>query len=54
MTQMKRIQNLAGQEPPPKRKRYMQTEGRLRAVTEDYHNRDQLDFLRSIAHNWAF
>jgi hypothetical protein len=44
-------QVLGGQEPPPKKKKYMDCNARLVSVTRDFAKRELMAFLRSIAHN---
>lgn len=44
-------QYLAGQTPPPSRKRYRELAARLLAVVEDYGNRSVLEYLKGIASN---
>lgn len=47
-------QMLAGQQGPPKRKKYQDLSTRITNLVRDYENRDVLDFLRGVAHNLQF
>ena len=49
-----KIEALSAQEPPPKRKKYVELDARIKYLVEDFQNRDVIDFLRGIAHNLKF
>ena len=49
---MKIEQYIAGQQPPVSRKVYRDTARRIEDIVKDYENRNILDFLRGIAHNF--
>jgi hypothetical protein len=44
----------AGQAVPPKNKRYADISRRIQSIVQDYQNRDHIEFLRNIAHNFEF
>ena len=48
------IQNLAGHPPPARRRRYVDANQRILAIVDDFQNRDNMEYLRSIAHNLGF
>ena len=49
-----KIEALSAQEPPPKRKKYVDLDAQIKHLVEDFENRDVIDFLRGIAHNLKF
>jgi hypothetical protein len=52
LNEMKIEQYIAGQHPPVSRKVYRNTAQRVEDIVKDYENRNILDFLRGIAHNF--
>ena len=57
---LKREQNLiqvniaqarAGHQPEPQRRRYLDSNQRIKNIVQDYHNRDIMQYLRGLAHN---
>nr|XP_004227365.1 uncharacterized protein LOC101242881 [Ciona intestinalis] len=47
-------QYVAGEDLPPRKKKYRDAAERLRRVVSDYPNREMLDYLRGVAHNIGF
>ena len=45
-------QYIAGIDPPPSRKVYRDTAQRILSIVRDYANRDLLDYLQGLAHNF--
>lgn len=43
---------LAGNEPPRKKRKYLEADTRIRNLVQDYHNRNIIQFLRGISHNY--
>ena len=41
----------AGHQPEPQRRRYQDSNRRIKNIVQDYHNRDRLQHLRGLAHN---
>ena len=41
----------AGHQPEPQRRRYQDSNRRIKNIVQDYHNRDRLQYLRGLAHN---
>ena len=41
----------AGHQPEPQRRRYQDSNLRIKNIVQDYHNRDRLHYLRGLAHN---
>ena len=41
----------AGHQPEPECRRYQDSNRRIKNIVQDYHNRDRLQYLRSLAHN---
>lgn len=54
MNEMKIEQYIAGQEPPPGRLRYRDCAKRILQIVNDYANREIMDYLRGLAHNYNF
>ena len=48
------VQAEAGHPPPRQRRRYVDNNRRILNIVDDYPNREQLQYLRSIAHNINF
>ncbi|KAK4879731.1 hypothetical protein RN001_007877 [Aquatica leii] len=44
-------QLIAGREPPPKKRKYVEADRRIKSMVENY-NRNIIDFLRGISHNY--
>ena len=42
-----------GDEPPHKRNKYLQTDMRIKVIVEDFENRKIMEYLKSMAHNFA-
>lgn len=47
-------QYFAGNEPPTMKKRYRDSSKRIQRIVSDYSNRNLLDYLRGLAHNYGF
>ncbi|ESN98187.1 hypothetical protein HELRODRAFT_177435 [Helobdella robusta] len=47
-------QYVAGANPPPSKKVYRDTAVRIKRIVQDYDNRDRMDYLRGLAHNFNF
>lgn len=47
-------QYVAGANPPPSKKVYRDTAVRIQRIVQDYDNRDRMDYLRGLAHNFNF
>ena len=47
-------QYLAGQQPPPGRRKYRDCAGRIRGIVDQYGQIDTIDYLRGLAHNFNF
>jgi hypothetical protein len=45
---------LVGQPPPPKRRKYKDSDQRINTIVATFHERDILDYLRGIAYNFSF
>ena len=41
----------AGHQPAPQRRRYLDSNQRIKNIVQDYHNRDIMQYLRGLAHN---
>ena len=41
----------AGHQPEPQRRRYQDSNRRIKNIVQDYHNMDRLQYLRGLAHN---
>ena len=41
----------AGHQPEPQRRRYQDSNRRIKNIVQNYHNRDRLQHLRGLAHN---
>ena len=41
----------AGHQPEPQRRRYEDSNRRIKNIVQDYHNIDRLQYLRGLAHN---
>ena len=41
----------AGHQPEPQRRRYQDSNPRIKNIIQDYHNRDRLQYLCGLAHN---
>ena len=41
----------AGHQPEPQRRRYQDSNRRIKNIVQDYHNRDRLQYLRGLAHS---
>ena len=41
----------AGHQPQPQRRRYQDSNRRIKNIVQDYHNMDRLQYLRGLAHN---
>ena len=41
----------AGHQPEPQRRRYQDSNRRIKNIVQDYHNRDRLQYLRGLTHN---
>ena len=41
----------AGHQPEPQRRRYQDSNQRIKNIVQDYHNMDRLQYLRGLAHN---
>ena len=41
----------ADHQPEPQRRRYQDSNRRIKNIVQDYHNRDRLQYLRGLAHN---
>lgn len=52
LNELKIEQYIAGQHPPKSRKIYRDTAQKIEDLVYDYENRDLIDFLRGIAHNF--
>ena len=48
------VQAEAGHPPPAQRRRYVDCNQRIIAIVDDYPNRDNMRYLRGIAHNLGF
>jgi len=48
------IQAVAGHPPPPQKRRYTNCNGRILVIVDDFPNRDNIFYIRSIAHNLGF
>ena len=49
-----KIASLIAQGPTQRKKKYVDLDARLKTITNDFPNRDIMDFLRGIAHNLQF
>jgi len=52
LNELKVEQYIAGQQPPAPRKVYRDTAQRVEDIVKEYANRNILDFLKGIAHNF--
>ncbi len=43
---------IAGHPPPLKKRKYRDCDTRIRTIVDDYRNRNFIDYLRGIAHNF--
>ena len=41
----------AGHQPEPQRRRYLDSNQRIKNIVQDYHNRDIMQYLWGLAHN---
>ena len=51
LTQVNIAQAQAGHQPEPQRRRYLESNQRIKNIVQDYHNRDIMQYLRGLAHN---
>ena len=51
LNQVNISQARAGHQPEPQRRRYEDSNRRIKNIVQDYHNRDRLQYLRGLAHN---
>jgi len=54
MNETKIEQFIADQQPPAGRRRYRDCAERIQRIVNDYANRQTLDYLRGLAHNYNF
>lgn len=54
MNEGKIEQVLSGVEFPPAKKKYRDCAERIRRIVAQYENRDLIEYLRGVAHNFAF
>lgn len=54
LNEMKIEQYIAGQEPPRGRRQYRDCAARIQRIVNDYANRELIDYLRGLAHNYGF
>ena len=45
-------QFLLGDEPPHKRNKYLRADMRIKVIVEDFQNREIMEYLRGVAHNF--
>ena len=50
LTQVNIAQARAGHQPEPQRRRYLDSNQRIKNIVQDYHNQD-MQYLRRLAHN---
>ena len=51
LTQVNIAQARAGHQPEPQRRRYLDSNQRIKNIVQDYHNRDIMQYLQGLAHN---
>ena len=51
LTQVNIAQARAGHQPDRQRRRYLDSNQRIKNIVQDYHNRDIMQYLRGLAHN---
>ena len=51
LTQVNIAQAQAGHQPEPQRRRYLDSNQRIKNIVQDYHNRDIMQYLWGLAHN---
>ena len=51
LTQVNIAQARAGYQPEPQRRRYLDSNQRIKNIVQDYHNHDIMQYLRGLAHN---
>ena len=51
LTQVNTAQAQAGHQPEPQRRRYLDSNQRIKNIVQDYHNRDIMQYLWGLAHN---
>ena len=54
MNETKIEQFIADQQPPAGRRRYRDCAERIQRIVNDYANRQTLDYMRGLAHNYNF